>query len=204
MKVSKATAIAHRDELLAQAARLFRRQGIGGVGVADVTRAAGLTHGAFYGHFLSKAALAAEAAAVSLHGAADRWRRRAARARVAGADPLMAIVASYLSPAHRDTPEEGCALATLGPEISRAGPPLHDALRAGTCALLAVLDDELAARNPAQDAASRQQAALAMLAAMTGGLLLARALAADEAASLAALRAATAAVLATANASFPG
>jgi TetR/AcrR family transcriptional repressor of nem operon len=188
MKVSKATAAAHRLALLEQAGRLFRRHGIEAVGVAEVTRAAGLTHGAFYGHFPSKAALAAEATSDSLLSGAARWRRRAARARAAGADPLAAIVAAYLSPSHRDSPEQGCALASLGPEASRAEAALAGALHQGVDSLLAVLGEELAARGMPAD--RRRGVALAMLSAMTGGIVLARALAADDAASRAALDAA--------------
>jgi len=187
MKVSRTTAAAHRQALLEQAGRLFRRHGFDAVSIADVARAAGLTHGAFYGHFPSKAALAAAAARESLESGALHWRRRGERARAAGADPLVAIIGAYLSEAHRDRPEEGCALATLGPEVSRAEPPLSDALRGGVDLLLVVLEEEIARLDPGGAAASRCGAALAMLAAMTGGVVLARALAADPAASRAAL-----------------
>ena len=59
MRVDPTTFAAHRAAILRQASRLFRRRGLGGVGVAEISRAAGLTHGAFYGHYPSKAALAA-------------------------------------------------------------------------------------------------------------------------------------------------
>jgi len=192
MKVSKATAAAHRATLLEQAGRLFRRHGIEAVGVADVTRAAGLTHGAFYGHFASKTALAAEATAASLRGGAERWRRRASRARANGTDPLTAIIDAYLSPAHRDAPEDGCALASLGPEVSRADPPLSESLQGGVADLLAVLEAEIGALASPPAPAECRRMALAMLSAMTGGVVLSRALASDPDASLAALRAAAA------------
>lgn len=192
MKVSKATAAAHRATLLEQAGRLFRRHGIEAVGVAEVTRAAGLTHGAFYGHFASKTALAAEATAASLQTGAERWRRRAARARANGADPLAAIIDAYLSPAHRDAPEDGCALASLGPEVSRAEPPLSASLHDGVADLLAVLEEEIAVLDESLPPAERRRIALAILSAMTGGVVLSRALASDPDASLAALRAAAA------------
>ena len=191
MKVTRAVAAEHRQALLDQGGRMFRRHGIVRVGVAEIARAAGLTHGAFYGHFPSKTALAAEAVAASLTAAATRWRARAATARAEGADPLAALVASYLSERHRDAPQDGCALAALGPELSRAEPALAEALHHGTNALAEVLEDEIATLYPALDAAARHRRALAMLAAMAGGVLLARALAADPAASRAALDAAS-------------
>jgi TetR/AcrR family transcriptional repressor of nem operon len=166
---------------------LLRRQGIEGVSVAEVSRAAGLTHGAFYGHFLSKAELVAETVVDSLARAAERWRRRAAQARGAGRDALSAIIDGYLTEAHRDVPEAGCALPALGPEVARAGAPMAAALEQGATALAEVLAEEIACLHPGLPASACRARALAMLAAMTGGLVLARALAADPAASRATL-----------------
>ena len=114
MRVTRRTLVEHRLAILEQAGRLFRRRGVASVAVADITRAAGLTHGAFYGHFPSKDALAAESCRHSLHVAAAGWRARADRAVARGDDPLAALIDTYLSPAHRDAPEGGCALAALG------------------------------------------------------------------------------------------
>ncbi len=190
MRVTRALAAEHRQALLEQAGRLFRARGIEGVSLAEVARAAGLTHGAFYGHFPSKSALAAEAVRASLEAGAAHWRRRAARARAAGTDPLAAVICGYLTERHRDAPEAGCALAALGPEVSRAEGMLGEALRDGTEALAAVLAAEVAALHPGLAAADCRARGLAVLAAMTGGLVLARALAADPAASRATLEAA--------------
>ncbi len=96
---------AHRAAILTQAGRLFRQRGIDGVPVAEITGAAGLTHGAFYGHFPSKTALAAEACRHSLERSAEHWRKRAAAAERAGADPIAVIVDAYLSSAARDSRE---------------------------------------------------------------------------------------------------
>jgi len=192
MKVNRTTLAEHRAAILAQAGQLFRRRGIAGVGVADITAAAGLTHGAFYGHFPSKQALAAESCRDSLLAAAARWRRRAARAADAGADPLAALIDGYLSRSHRDTPEIGCALATLGPETTR-DPDLRAGLAAGTNALLSALVDILATSRPHIAPPDRPAVALAILSAMNGGLILARALADTPDQSSAALIAAAAA-----------
>ncbi len=200
MKVTRARAAEHRLALLQQGGRMFRRHGIERVTIAEIARAAGLTHGAFYGHFPSKTELAAETVAASLAAGAAGWRRRAARARDQGADPLGAIIAGYLDPRHRDSPEDGCALAALGSEVSRAEPPLAAALHQGSAALAAALADEIAALYPTLDPAVRDRRALATLAAMTGGIVLARALAADPAASQAVLDAAAALARAAADA----
>ena len=61
MKVSREQAAENRERIVQVAAKLFRERGFDGIGVADLMKAAGLTHGGFYGHFGSKEDLAAEA-----------------------------------------------------------------------------------------------------------------------------------------------
>jgi TetR/AcrR family transcriptional repressor of nem operon len=103
------------ETILKEAARLFRERGFGGAGVAEIMKAAGLTHGAFYAHFPSKDAL--EAAAVDRAFAQSDRRIYALTANAR--DPRRAFLDNYLSKAHRDHPESGCAIAALGPEIAR-------------------------------------------------------------------------------------
>ena len=237
---------AHRAAILTQAGKLFRRHGIDGVAVADITGAAGLTHGAFYGHFASKSALAADACRSSLEQAAANWRQRAAAAKVAGADPIAALIDAYLTPERRDQPDTSCMLVALAPEASR-DPQLRVAMADGVNALIAVLEELIARRRtdggdatqvpidhattghassgharagpgatdhgraefaPTEHATfdpaaieaadllpaplSPAEAALAALAAMSGGLTLARTLAGDADRSDAVLRSAAA------------
>ena len=189
MRVTREIQAEHRAKMLRQASRLFRARGLAGVAVADITRAAGLTHGAFYGHFESKAAIAAEACRDSLNRAAQRWRDLAARATATGADPLDALIDTYLTESHRDHPGGGCALAALGAETVRE-PGVHGGLADGTEALLQVLDAVLATTRPALSPEARADTALGVLAAMNGGLQLARALARYPDRSTAALQAA--------------
>src|SRR5271168_5425660 len=66
MKVTKEKSAENRTALVETSARLFRERGIDGVGVAEISKAAGLTHGALYAQFQSKQALAAEALAQGL------------------------------------------------------------------------------------------------------------------------------------------
>jgi TetR/AcrR family transcriptional repressor of nem operon len=192
MKVDRPTREAHGAALLAAAGKLFRARGIEAVRIADVSAEAGLTHGAFYGHFSSKSALAEAACRGGLEDAEKRWRRRAARARAAGRDSVAALIDAYLTERHRDEPANGCVLSALGPEISRAEPSLKSALADGTALLVAVLAEEIAARHPGAAQDRVNAAAEATLAAMIGGLLLARAHATDLARSRAALAAAAA------------
>lgn len=177
MKVDRRTLDSHRAALLASATRLFRGRGVDAVTIADVSRSAGLTHGAFYGHYASKEVLAAAACRSALTDAAIRWRARAARAREQGADPVGAIIDAYLTEPHRDAPEDGCALATLGQEFARATPTLRMALADGTEALLGVLTEEIQAARPGEAGAACQDAAVAVLSVLVGGLMVARAIA---------------------------
>jgi len=171
MRVSRDRFAAHRQGILAAAGRLFRARGVEGVSVAEVMREAGMTHGGFYGHYASKTELAASACRHALAEGAAHWRRRAARARAEGADPVAAIAAAYLSMRHVNTPEQGCAIPSLAAEAARTGAPLRAALSDGVRELLAALAAEL----PGDSEAAKQDAALGLMAAMVGGLVLARA-----------------------------
>lgn len=177
----------HTAAILQAAERLFREHGFAGVGVAQVARAAGLTHGAVYSRFPGKSALAAASLRNALLAAARKWRERAERAREAGRDPFAALIDAYLRPAHRDNPADGCPVATLGPEAAREPGPLADALAEGTAALTAELANALPITMPPE---ARARAAAAALSAMNGGLILARALRGHQAASDAALESA--------------
>jgi TetR/AcrR family transcriptional repressor of nem operon len=198
MRVTAETHRSHGAAILRAASALFRARGLAAVSVADVTHAAGLTHGAFYGHFDSKAGLAGAACRAVFEASAASWRARASAARDAGGDGLDAIIDAYLTERHRDDAAHGCAIATLGPEMARGDAGLHGALSDGTGALLAVLEEEIASRHPQADAPSRAAAALAVLSSMAGGILVARALT-DPDRSRAALAAASAAARAAAN-----
>ena len=104
------------ERILREAARLFRERGFDRAGVADIMKAAGLTHGAFYAHFPSKDALEAEAVERAFAQSDNSIYALTANA----GDRKRAFLDSYLSTAHRDHPGCGCVIATLGPEIARA------------------------------------------------------------------------------------
>src|SRR5215468_928760 len=105
MKVSREQVQQHRERILAAASHLFRERGFDGVSVADVMKAAGLTHGAFYGYFASKDELAARACEHALRSTLDAFGVRSR-----GEATLDGFVRDYLSSAHRDAPGGGCAL----------------------------------------------------------------------------------------------
>lgn len=166
MKVSRDQAARNREKVVETASRLFRARGVDGVGIGEVMRECGLTHGGFYNQFGSKDALVAEACAASLVNSAVRWRSIVAEAEVGERDAPTAIAAHYLSARNRDAPETGCALIALGSDAARRGGDLAGAFRQGFEELTAIL----------QQAGSDmdRQEALARMAQMVGAMLLAR------------------------------
>ena len=123
MKVSREQVAANRVRTLAAASRLFRLRGFEDVTVADVMKEAGLTHGAFYGHFPSKEALIAEAIEWVLFPDPERAGTRL---------PAAAYADGYLSARHRDDPATGCTFSSLGTEAARGSADLRRALTQST------------------------------------------------------------------------
>src|SRR5436309_11144840 len=122
MKVSREQAAQNRERILEAAGQRFREVEFEGIGVADLMKEAGLTHGGFYGHYSSKDDLIAEATARALMHSLALFRQVAERGT---ADPLSAIATAYLTRSHRDKPGEGCLLAALGADVSRQGPAVR-------------------------------------------------------------------------------
>jgi TetR/AcrR family transcriptional repressor of nem operon len=103
------------ERIVKEAARLFRERGFDGAGVAEIMKAAGLTHGAFYAHFASKEALEAEA----VERAFAQSDNDISALTVTARDAKRVFLANYFSAAHRDHLGSGCVIAALGPEIAR-------------------------------------------------------------------------------------
>lgn len=112
------------ERIVEAAARTLRRNGYGGVGVADVMKQAGLTHGGFYAHFESRDALLAEAVERAGRESAAVMNRRIDTSRARGQSTLRALVEGYLSEAHLRGVEGGCVVAALSSEMPRQSPTL--------------------------------------------------------------------------------
>ena len=110
MRVTRQQAAENRERIVEAAARLFRDGGFDGVGVDQVMKAAGLTHGGFYGHFPSKQALMDEATARAIDRSTT-WQGRMTS--------LASLVDDYLSPRHRTDRANGCPVAALGADFAR-------------------------------------------------------------------------------------
>ncbi|QEL57083.1 TetR/AcrR family transcriptional regulator [Chromobacterium paludis] len=154
-----------RQRIVAMAALRFRAEGLANVGIANLMADLGLTHGGFYAHFDSKEQLVAAACGEALRQQNQQWRQRLEAA--APGDGLAALASDYLSPAHRDLPDSGCALAALGDELARQGAAVRRQIGEEVRALLATLDQ-------ARQKDGRSGEALTDLALMMGSLALAR------------------------------
>ena len=120
MRHSKEDKAASHERIVEVAAARIRESGTEQPGVAEIMRAAGLTHAGFYKHFGSRDELIAEAVERALVDSEPRLVEIAAGAE----DALAAFADAYASAAHRDDPASGCGVAALGtdmPARRRAG-----------------------------------------------------------------------------------
>jgi TetR/AcrR family transcriptional repressor of nem operon len=167
MRYRKDQKQATRQRILEAAGRRFKQDGIDGAGVAAVMSEAGLTNGAFYGHFASKEDLVANVLADEL-----RAQRQSLDSEPSDRAGLEAFIRSYLSPQHRDQCADGCPSAALLDEIVRRPAATRQVF---TDELMAVIDDIASRLDPADVEAARTDA-LTVFGLMVGTLQLARAL----------------------------
>jgi TetR/AcrR family transcriptional repressor of nem operon len=157
------------DRIVETAARVLRETGFSGVGVADIMKRAGLTHGGFYAHFASREALVAEALQRAGEDSRARLDRSIKAGEAQGASRLRALVENYLSERHLKGPETGCPVAALASEIPRQAGAVRDEAGARVRSLVATVESVLPPGAPKEDAAI-------IAAQLVGALQIARAL----------------------------
>jgi TetR/AcrR family transcriptional regulator, transcriptional repressor for nem operon len=168
MRYSKEHKLETHARIVKKASVRLREKGAHGIGVADLMKEAGLTHGGFYAHFDSREALVIEAFAYAMDRGTERWRKLAEQ--TPPDQRLASIVDSYLTPLHRDDPGRGCAIPTLGAEIARESPKTRKAF----AAKLEQMIDMLAAQIPDVPRKAARKQATAAIATMMGTLVMAR------------------------------
>jgi TetR/AcrR family transcriptional repressor of nem operon len=168
MRYSREHKLETHARIVKKASVRLREKGAHGIGVADLMKDAGLTHGGFYAHFDSREALVIEAFAHAMDRSTDRWRKLAEQ--TAPEKRLAAIVDSYLTQVHRDDPGHGCAIPTLGAEIAREGPRTRKAFAAKLEQMIEMLAEQIP--DVPRKAARKQ--AMAVVATMMGTLVMAR------------------------------
>jgi len=157
------------ERIVDVAARAIRRAGYRGVGVADIMKEAGLTHGGFYAHFDSRDALVVEA--MQRAGRENQAALEVAVARrvAKGSTRFAALVHAYLHDSHLDRPEQGCVVAALASEMTRQDNAVRDEARRRVTDLMALVGSAL----PDGD---EPGAAAVVTATLVGALQLARTL----------------------------
>ncbi|MET7757552.1 TetR/AcrR family transcriptional regulator [Streptomyces sp. NPDC005389] len=119
-RVSQAQAQENRRRVVETASRLLREQGTH-VSVADLMKAAGLTHGGFYKQFASKEELVDEATAHAFAELTRHHKERIEQYEGRHDAAQQALIDTYLSIEHRDSPADGCPVAALATDIARTG-----------------------------------------------------------------------------------
>lgn len=157
---------ATRRRMIETSGRRFKRDGFDGSGISALVADAGLTNGAFYGHFASKDDLIATVVSEQLAAQVAR-----VEALPAGLASVEAFVREYLSPAHRDDPANGCPSAALLDEITRQDVAARDAYTDGAQRLI----DAIARHLAVVDSVDARERAIGLFTLLISSLQLARA-----------------------------
>ena len=168
MKVSREKAQENRDRVIEAAATLVRERGIEGLGIADLMKTVGLTHGGFYRQFKSKDDLilrAIQKAFESSHELVLKEMKEHTN------DPFEGLVRYYVSNAHRNATGNGCIVAALASDVARQNSPELIKYVEST---IAIYIENIIAALPDVDEKIRRRIALAVLAEMVGAVMLAR------------------------------
>ena len=162
---------ATRRRMIETAGRRFKSDGIDGSGIATLVADAGLTNGAFYGHFRSKDDLVASVVAQQLEDQVSR-----VNSLPAGLESVVAFLSEYLSTTHRDDEAGGCPSAALLDEIGRCDDATRNAYTDGARSMIQAIARHLDDGN-VQLANER---AIGLFTLLVGSLQLARAVSDPE------------------------
>ena len=159
------------ERIVDVAARAIRRHGYAGVGVADVMKEAGLTHGGFYAHIDSRDALLVEALERAGRESGEAVTRALERRAAKGVSAFRALVEAYLGDEHLASLETGCPVAALACDMPRQSDAVREASAARVRRLVAGVQSAL-------PHASRATASV-VAGTLVGTLQLARAMGAN-------------------------
>jgi TetR/AcrR family transcriptional repressor of nem operon len=172
---------ATREEILAASERLLLERGFAGMSLDDILAATGLTKGAFFYHFKSKADLA--------HALVERYARNdfalfaglSARADQLTQDPLESVVIflKLFEEFAAENPERfmGCVFASYSYEEAQFEDAIHEIVRGG----LGMWEDlyrrkfaTLSAARPPRLPVTADELAAMIMAIIEGGFILSR------------------------------
>ncbi|MCE0537797.1 TetR/AcrR family transcriptional regulator [Kineosporia rhizophila] len=167
----------NHDKIIEAAGRGFRTHGVNGIGIADLMKAAEMTHGGFYNHFDSKDDLALavirEGFTSSLTALAGIREQHPGSAR----DALDHMFNQYLDPEHRDHPEFGCASAALVTDAGREGVAAQSEYQHGLEGFFTAITEMVLESDADLTAEQAREQAIALFSQMVGAMLLSRAVA---------------------------
>jgi TetR/AcrR family transcriptional repressor of nem operon len=161
---SRASKQQSHEQIVSTAANCFREHGVDGISIANLMKAAGLTHGGFYKHFESRDDLVTQALDSALKSSSARYHSMRKLT-------FKPFVQNYLSLEHRDNLAEGCAMAALLNDMARANAESRalysDQFRRSVELVSGLLDSA---------SADSRSGAMVVLSSMIGALGIARAL----------------------------
>lgn len=160
---SQADKALNHERILDAAAAQIREGGLDSVSVGGLMRRVNLTHGGFYGHFASRADLLAQALERALALGEAQSRAALGGERTRG---FAAKVRAYLSRAHRDSRDSGCAIAALAGDVARADEASRAVMQAHIDRFIELIAGDLGPDG--------EEAAMVAVSAMVGALMLSR------------------------------
>ena len=168
MRYSKEHKASTRQHLLEVSGAMAKKNGFAASGVDALMTAAGLTSGAFYSHFSSKAELLSALLCHELEASAERLTRPTPT--LSRTQRIAKQLQRYLSWSHVQNPATGCALPALSAEVGRADHATKQQFEQALGKLHGAWAEQL----------GDEQQAWAVLAQLVGAVTLARAMASDN------------------------
>jgi TetR/AcrR family transcriptional repressor of nem operon len=163
MKVTKEQKTENKEKILKAASKLYREHGIAGIGIGELSKSVGLTHGGFYRQFPEgKEQLVAEAITRIFDEYSELWATKST---------VSEIVESYVSEEHRKDRLQSCPIPTLAADVSRLGGAVGESWTQGLRSLISIL----MTREGPDGLPVSEEKALQIIASMSGAMVIAKA-----------------------------
>lgn len=162
-----------RERIIAAAGRSFRKGGYSGIGVDGLAKEAGVTSGAFYGHFSSKEEAFKEAIKSGLNELKEGLEKFQA---MYGEKWIEPFVDFYLGDKLTCDLAEACSMPTLTPEVTRSNLAIRETYQTQVSKVIETITNAL----PQENSIERKQKAWAFISLLSGGVTIVRALADEE------------------------
>lgn len=168
------------DRIVRAAAARFREVGVDGIGLADLMKQAGLTHGGFYRHFASRDQLVAEAVERALDDGSEAAFDAVEKSKLPKQALLFTLIDGYLGTPHRDGLATSCAVTSLAGDVARSGARPRAAYTAKVEAYLALFADLMTPPSGGAKPKAARAKAIAAWATLVGAVSMARAVGDDK------------------------